>query len=117
MSESPRRYSVDSSSRLRLGAWRGARAASTWYLLEFRIDAWPNALLFWAVYRYRARAVPSFGATFELAVLSTLAVLCAPKLVLFIVLFALGSLMVGERRWPRALGARDGPPLVVSATE
>lgn len=51
----------------------------TWYLLEFRIDAWPSALLFWAVCRYRARAVPSFGAAFELAVLSTLADLCAPS--------------------------------------
>ena len=51
----------------------------TWYLLEYRIDAWPSALLFWAVYRYRARAVPSFGAALELAVLSTLAVLRLPS--------------------------------------
>ena len=80
----------------------------TWYLLEFRIDAWPNALLFWAVYRYRARTRPSFGGAFELAVLSTLAVLCAPKLVLFLFLFALFSLMVGERRWLRAAGLGAG---------
>ena len=80
----------------------------TWYLLEFRIDAWPNALLFWAVYRYRARAGPSLGAAFELAVLSTLAVLCAPKLALFLVLFALFDLMVGERRWLRVAGLGGG---------
>jgi hypothetical protein len=80
----------------------------TWYLLEFRMDAWPDALLFWAVYRYRARVCPSFGAAFELAVVSTLAVLCAPKLVLFLVLFAAFDLMVGERRWPRAAGLGAG---------
>jgi hypothetical protein len=80
----------------------------TWYLLEFRIDAWPNTLLFWAVYRYRARARASFRAAFELAVLSTLAVLCAPKLVLFLVLFALFSLMIGEQRWLRAAGLGAG---------
>jgi len=80
----------------------------TWYLLEFRIDAWPNALLFWAVYRYRARAHPSFGAAFELAALSTLAVLCAPKLVLCLVLFTFLDLMVGERRWRRAAGLGTG---------
>jgi hypothetical protein len=79
-----------------------------WYLLEFRIDAWPDALLFWAVYRYRARARPAFGAAFELAVLSTLAVLCAPKLVLFLVLFALCSLMSSEARWRRAAGLGAG---------
>jgi hypothetical protein len=80
----------------------------TWYLLEFRIDAWPNALLFWAVYRYRARSRRSFGAAFELALLSTLAVLCAPKLVLFVFLFALFDLMVGEHRWRRASGLAAG---------
>ncbi len=80
----------------------------TWYLVEFRIDAWPNALLFWAVYRYRTRERPAFGAAFELAVLATLAVLCAPKLVVFLVLFALFSLMVGERRWLRAAGLGAG---------
>ncbi len=80
----------------------------TWYLLEFRIDAWPDALLLWTVYRYRSRAHPSFGAAFELAVLSTLAVLCAPKLVLFLVLFALLDLMVGEHRWLRFAGLGAG---------
>jgi hypothetical protein len=79
-----------------------------WYLLEFRIDAWPNALLFWAVYRYRARARPAFGAAFELAVLSTLAVLCTPKLVLFLVLFASFSLLAEEERWRRAAGLGAG---------
>ena len=79
-----------------------------WYLLEFRIDAWPNALLFWAAYRSRARARPAFGAAFELAVLSTLAVLCAPKLILFPVLFALCSVMAAEARWRRAAGLGAG---------
>ena len=80
----------------------------TWYLLEFRLDAWPDALLLWAVYRYRARAEPSFGGAFELAALSTLALLCAPKLLAFLVLFALFSLMTGERRWRRAAGLGAG---------
>jgi hypothetical protein len=80
----------------------------TWYLLEFRMDAWPNALLFWAVYRYRARARRSPGAAFELALLSTAAVLCAPKLVLFVVLFALLDLRRGERRWGRFAGLGAG---------
>ena len=85
----------------------------TWYLLEFRIDAWPNALLFWAVYRYRARSRRSFGAAFELAILSTVAVLCAPKLVLFLFLFALFDLMVGEHRWLRAAGLGAGALLAI----
>ncbi len=78
------------------------------YLLEFRIDSWPNALLVIAIYRYRSRREDAFRASAELAALSMAAVLCSPKLILFAALFAAISLVVDDRRLSRVGGMAAG---------
>lgn len=85
------------------------------YLLEFRIDAWPNALLIWAIYRYRRRkhdagdtGRDALARAVELGILGTLAVLCSPKLALILPLFTLADLLVGQRRGKMIAGLGVG---------
>lgn len=78
------------------------------YLLEFRVDAWPNAVLLIAIYRYRSRCRDAFRSSVELGALSAAAVLCSPKLVILAALFALASLIVGDRRLLRSAGMLAG---------
>jgi hypothetical protein len=80
----------------------------TWYLLEFRLDAWPDALLLWAIWRERRAGNAPFRGPFEYALLSTLMLLCAPKLVALFVLYGALSLAGAERRWLRAAGLAAG---------
>jgi hypothetical protein len=78
------------------------------YLLEFRIDSWPNAVLAIAIYRYRLRRSDALRASIELAALSIAAVLCSPKLIVFATLFAFASLLVDDRRLVRLGGMVAG---------
>lgn len=77
------------------------------YLVEFRLDAWPNALLFFAILRHR-RATPSFRASFELALLALLAIVWSPKLIALFGLYALVDLARGDQRGPRLGGLAAG---------
>ncbi|HVV49196.1 MAG TPA: hypothetical protein VHO06_06040 [Polyangia bacterium] len=79
-----------------------------WYLVEFRLDAWPNALLLLAIDRYRRTAAPPLRAAFALAFVGTLTLLCTPKLALLLVLFCLCSLAAGDARGRRAAGLAAG---------
>jgi hypothetical protein len=78
------------------------------YLIEFRIDSWPNAILVVGIYRYRVRRTDVWRSSIELAALSMLAVLCSPKLVIFAGMFAGASVVVDARRPARALGMLAG---------
>jgi hypothetical protein len=80
----------------------------TWYLLEFRLDAWPDALLLWAIWRDRRDEGAGFRAPFEYALSSTLMLLCAPKLAALFVLYGAFSLARAERRWLRGAGLAAG---------
>lgn len=80
----------------------------TWYLLEFRLDAWPDALLLWAIGRDRRAGPAPFRGPLEYALLSTLMLLCAPKLAALFVLYGVFSLAQAERRWLRAAGLAVG---------
>src|SRR5262249_59917940 len=73
------------------------------YLIEFRIDSWPNALLVIAIYRYRVRRADALRSSIELAVLSMVAVLCSPKLIMFAALFRSEERRVGEEGRARGL--------------
>jgi len=53
------------------------------YLLEFRLDAWPNALLLWATYRYRASSRDALRSSAEWGFLTAVAIACSPKLLIF----------------------------------
>ncbi len=78
------------------------------YPFEFRIDAWPNAVMLLAIYRYRVRRSPAFRSAVELAALSTAAVLCSPKLMVFAGLFGLASIATDDRRSLRLAGMAAG---------
>jgi hypothetical protein len=78
------------------------------YLVEFRLDSWPNALLMIAIYRYRLRRADALRSSIELAALSTAAILCSPKLVMFVGLFGVASVVVDDRRLVRAGGMLAG---------
>ncbi|HTB61379.1 MAG TPA: hypothetical protein VLC06_26105 [Polyangia bacterium] len=80
----------------------------TWYLLEFRLDAWPDALLLWAIWRDRRDGRAPFRSPFEYALLSTLMLLCAPKLAALFVLYAAFSVARADRRRLRAAGLAAG---------
>lgn len=79
-----------------------------WYLLEFRLDAWPNALMFLAVHRYRRRIDRPFPGALRLAFVCGLTLLCSPKLALFFALFCLCSLAAEGERRARAAGLAVG---------
>ncbi len=80
----------------------------TWYLLEFRLDAWPDALLLWVIWRDRRHEGAAVRGPFEYALLSTLMLLCAPKLAVLFVLYGAFSLARAERRGLRAAGLAAG---------
>jgi hypothetical protein len=80
----------------------------TWYLLEFRLDAWPNAVLFLAVLRYRRGTDGPFLGAFLLALISGLTLVCAPKLAAFFALFCAFSIAAGGERFQRASGLAAG---------
>ncbi len=82
--------------------------AVTEYLVEFRLDSWPNALLMVAIYRYRVRRADALRASIELAALSTAVILCSPKLVVFVGVFAAVSVVADDRRLVRAAGMLAG---------
>jgi hypothetical protein len=89
--------------------------AVTWYLLEFRLDAWPSAILLLAIHRYRSRIDAPFRRAFELALVSTLTLLCAPKPIALFVFFAGFSLIAGDRRLRRLEGMVAGGLTAVAA--
>lgn len=72
------------------------------YLLEFRLDAWPNALLLLSIHRYRSRPQPVFRSSAQFAFLAALAILCSPKLLLLLVLFFAASVALDTDRILRA---------------
>lgn len=78
------------------------------YLLEFRIDSWPNAILVIAIYRYRSSTKDALRASIELAALSMAAVLCSPKLMVLAALFTVLSLIADDQRLVRAAGMLAG---------
>jgi hypothetical protein len=85
-----------------------ASFAVTAYLVEFRLDAWPNAVLFFAVYRHRKGAAPPFRAAFQLASIALLAIACSPKLVAFFGLYLLADLMRRADRRAHLAGLAAG---------
>jgi hypothetical protein len=92
----------------------GGHLAVTWYLLEFRLDAWPNALLLLAIHRYRRQVDAPFRRAFELSLVSTLTLLCAPKPIGLFVFFAGFSLIAGDRRLLRLAGMAAGGLVAVA---
>jgi hypothetical protein len=78
------------------------------YLLEFRIDAWPNAILLMAIYRYRRGAKNAFRSAVVFGALAALAIACSPKLVVFLGLFVVFSLVLTDRRPQRLAGMAAG---------
>jgi hypothetical protein len=82
------------------------------YLAEFRLDAWPNAVLLLAIYRYRRHSTAATGgalrSSIELGLGATAALLCSPKLVLLPALFAGASLLGADRRLVRVAGMAAG---------
>ncbi|HEY7374244.1 MAG TPA: hypothetical protein VIF57_18925 [Polyangia bacterium] len=80
-----------------------AHPAVLLYLLEFRMDSWPNALLLSAIYRYRASPRDPLRSSAELGFLATIAVACSPKLLVFAAAF------IGLDQVSRA-GAEASPP-------
>ena len=79
-----------------------------WYLLEFRLDAWPNALLFLAIHRYRRETERPFPGAFLLALVAGLTLVCSPKLAAFFVLFCAFSVAAGAERLRRVAGLAAG---------
>ena len=78
------------------------------YVLEFRIDSWPNALLVFAIYRYRRKPGSSWRSSAVFAFLTVAAVLCSPKLVLFLALFVAADLVGASDRLTRIAGMAAG---------
>ncbi|HEY7371571.1 MAG TPA: hypothetical protein VIF57_05280, partial [Polyangia bacterium] len=78
------------------------------YLVEFRLDSWPNALLMIAIYRYRSRRWGPLRSSIELAALSMAAILCSPKLVLFVGMFGALSIVMDDQRPKRVVGMLAG---------
>jgi hypothetical protein len=93
----------------------GGHLSVIWYLVEFRIDAWPNALMLLAIYRYRKSAGRPFRSAFVLAFVSSLTLLCTPKLAAFFALFALCSLVAEDARLARLAGLGAGALAAVLA--
>src|SRR6185436_19852326 len=78
------------------------------YMVEFRLDSWPNAMLMFAIYRYRSRRTNALRSGIELGALSTAAILCSPKLVIFAGAFVAASIAVDDRRLLRLGGMFAG---------
>ncbi|MEP6653004.1 MAG: hypothetical protein ABJA82_06570 [Myxococcales bacterium] len=79
------------------------------YLLEFRLDAWPQFILLISIWRYRRAAdVTAFRPALTFGLLATAAMLCSPKLLLFLASFVVLNLAVSRDRVTRALGMAAG---------
>jgi len=78
------------------------------YPFEFRIDAWPNAVLLLAIHRYRVRRALAFRSSVVLAASAMAAVLCSPKLIVFVGLFCVASLATDDQRLRRLAGMLAG---------
>jgi len=92
------------------------------YLIEFRTDAWPNALLLFAVYRYRSSRRDALRSSAELGFLAGLAIACSPKLLVFAASFVGFALLAGARpqlnadpRAARAAGFAVGGAAAIAA--
>jgi hypothetical protein len=79
-----------------------------WYLLEFRLDAWPNAILFLAIHHDRREAAGPFRGAFLLALVAGLTLVCSPKLAAFFALFCAFSVAAATARLRRTLGLAAG---------
>lgn len=78
------------------------------YLVEFRIDAWPNAVLLLAIYRYRTHPPHVLRSSVELGLLAGAAICCSPKLIVFVALFVAASLAFEDRPLLRLAGIVSG---------
>jgi hypothetical protein len=63
------------------------------YLIEFRLDAWQNALLLFAIYRHRSSARGPLRSSAELGFFATVAIACSPKLLIFGAAFVVFDLL------------------------
>jgi hypothetical protein len=89
------------------------------YLVDFRLDAWPNALLLFAVYWYR-RGTPTdrrslLFAAGRFGFLATAAVIFSPKVATFLAVFVIVSVAGTAGRGWRLLGMAAGAVTALAA--
>lgn len=78
------------------------------YLLEFRLDAWPNAALVLAMFFHRRATGRPFLASAAFGLVAGGAILCSPKLVALLGLYVLARLVPAEGRWRTFAGMAAG---------
>ncbi|MEO7668161.1 MAG: hypothetical protein ABIW57_02410, partial [Polyangia bacterium] len=92
-----------------------AQPAVLAYLLEFRLDALPNALLLFATLQYRRSRGAVTWAALRFGLLSSAAVLCSPKLGILLLSFVIFSLLPAQQRKWRLAGMAAGAGAAVVA--